>query len=89
MISGEYYNRFPWYLTHTGFNPFSKNWIRCLRGRLLFLLYNLQYVLDFRFDKESKNVRKKKVSSIQKTFNAIFKDGFNPVLGSIQRLPNQ
>ena len=25
--------------------------------------------------------------SIQKTFNAVFENGFNPVLGSIPRLP--
>ena len=29
----------------------------------------------------------KKALYIQKTFYAIFKDGFNPVLGSIPRLP--
>ena len=31
--------------------------------------------------------KKKSVLCIQKTFNAVFKNGFNPVLGSIPRLP--
>ena len=43
--------------------------------------YNLQCI---RLDKR-KNVRKKIVLSIQKTFNAIFINGFNPGLGSIPR----
>ena len=34
-----------------------------------------------KLDKERKNVRRKIVLCIQKTFNAISKNGFNPVLG--------
>ena len=36
--------------------------------------------------KKKKNLRKKTVLCIQKTFNAVFKNGFNLVLGSIPRL---
>jgi hypothetical protein len=36
-----------------------------------------------------KNSRKKTVLCIQKTFNAVFKNGLNPVFGSIPRLPTQ
>ena len=46
---------------------------------------NLQCI---KIDRERKNVQeKKKVLCIQKTFNAIFKIGFNPVLGSIPCIP--
>ena len=31
--------------------------------------------------------RKKQFYAYKKTFNAVFKNGFNPVLGSIPRLP--
>ena len=33
-------------------------------------------------DKGKKNSRKKKVLCIQKTFNKVFKNGFNPKMGS-------
>ena len=46
--------------------------------------YNLQCI---RLDKERKKYEKK-FFCIQKTFNAIFYNGFNPVLGSIPSLPN-
>ena len=47
--------------------------------------YNLKCI---KLDEEKKNLRKKKsVSCIQKTFNAVFKNGFSQVLGSIPRLP--
>ena len=43
--------------------------------------YNLQCIKS---DKERENVRRKKpVQCIQKTFNTIFKNGFNPVFSSI------
>ena len=37
-----------------------------------------------KLDKEKKNVRKKKVLCIQKTYIAIFKNGFNAVLNWVQ-----
>ena len=41
-----------------------------------------------KLDKGKKKLReKKKVFCIQKTFNTFFKNGFNPVLGSIPCLP--
>ena len=46
--------------------------------------YNLQCIKLY---KENRIKEKKSVSCIQKTFNAVFKNGFNPVLGSIPRLP--
>ena len=42
------------------------------------------YILQcIKLDKERKNLRKKSVLCMQRTFNAIFKYGFNSVLGSI------
>ena len=46
--------------------------------------YKLQCI---KLDKEKKFKKKKSVLCIQKTFNAVFKNGFSPVLGSIPRLP--
>ena len=46
--------------------------------------YNLQCI---KFDEEWKNLQKKSYLHIKKTFNAIFKNGFNPVLGWIPRQP--
>ena len=46
--------------------------------------YNLQCI---KLDKENRIQEKKSVLGIQKTFNAVFKNGFNPVFGSIPRLP--
>ena len=42
----------------------------------------LNYIKKIEFKKE-----KKSVLCLQKTFNAVFKNGFNHVLGSIPRLP--
>ena len=54
-------------------------------GAGFYSCYNFQCI---ELDKErKKNYRKKSVICIQKTFNAVFKKGFNLVLGSIPRLP--
>ena len=43
-----------------------------------------------KLNKEKRILEEKKtVLCIQKTFNAVFKNGFNPVLGSIPRLPKK
>jgi hypothetical protein len=49
-----------------------------------FSYFNLQCI---KLDKEKRIKEKKSVVCIQKIFNAVFKNGFNPVLGSIPRLP--
>ena len=49
-----------------------------------FSFYNLKCI---KIDRERKNVRKKISFMHTKTFNAAFKNGFNPMLGSIPRLP--
>ena len=41
------------------------------------------------YTKKKRIQEKKPVLYIQKTFNTIFKNGFNPVLGSIPRLPKE
>jgi hypothetical protein len=53
-------------------------------GAGFYSYYNLQCI---KLDKEKKILEKKTGLCIQKTFNAVFKSGFNPVLGSIPRLP--
>ena len=48
----------------------------------------LTYNACIKYDKERRNlIEEKTVLRIQKRFNAILKNGFNPVLGSIPRLP--
>ena len=71
-------NGFPWYWTHflkIGF---------VVAGGGFYSYYNLQCI---KLDKENRIQEKKWVLCIQKTFNAVFKNGFYPVLGSFPRLP--
>ena len=54
-------------------------------GAGFYFYYKLQCI---KLDKEEKNLRKKNsVLCLQKTFKAVFKNGFSPALGSIPRLP--
>ena len=70
---------FTWYCTY-----FLKIGFVVARGRF-YSYYNLQCI---KLDKENViQEEEKTVLCIQKTFNAVFKTGFNPVLGSIPRLP--
>ena len=73
--------------SHAGIEP-TQNWTNFLKIWFLvtgggYSYYNLQYII---WDKEQINVRKK-VLSLQKTFNTLFKSGFNPLLRLIPRLP--
>ena len=53
-------------------------------GGGFYFYYNLQFI---KIDKEKKNMREKISLIHTKKSNAIFKNGFNPVLVSIPRLP--
>ena len=55
-------------------------------GGGLYSYYNHQCIKLY---KEKRIQEKKSVLCLQKTFNAVLKNGFNPVLGSILRLPNK
>ena len=66
-------------------NPLSYNLIRGSRGGF-YSYYNLQCI---ELDKERKNVRKKKFNAYKKHLTQFLKKRFNPVLGSIPRLPKK
>ena len=76
------------YGTH-GIEP-KRDWTHFLKigfvfaGGGFYSYYNLQCI---KLDKE-KRIQEKKISFMHtKKFIAVFKNGFNPVLGSIPRLP--
>jgi hypothetical protein len=55
-----------------------------IAGGGFYSYYYLQCILH----EEKKNIRKIKVLSIQKIFNAFFRNWFNPVLGQFHAYPN-
>ena len=72
-----------------GIEP-KRDWTHFLKigfvvaGSGFYSYYNLQCI---KLDKENRIQEKKSFLCKQKTFNALFKNGFDPVLGSIPRIP--